>query len=52
MSASIFGAIPAVVIGGICILAVALLWAIWFPALRRAGDLTDVREPDVPDVTP
>jgi len=50
-SASLFGAVPAVVLGGICILVVALLWAIWFPALRKADDLTAVEalEPDERD---
>ncbi|WP_395017804.1 MFS transporter [Dongia sp.] len=52
MSASIFGAIPAVVIGGICILAVALLWAIWFPALRKADDLTAVEALEPEDAKP
>jgi MFS family permease len=33
-----FGAVPAVVIGGIGSLAVAVLWAYTFPALRRADE--------------
>jgi hypothetical protein len=38
----LFGAITATFIGGGCILAVAALWAKWFPALRKADDLTAV----------
>jgi len=34
-----FGAIPAVVVGGAGCLAVAGLWALWFPQLRRARRL-------------
>jgi MFS family permease len=41
-SAWLFGAVPATVLGGGCILAVAALWARWFPALRQADDLTAV----------
>jgi MFS family permease len=38
------GAIVAVVLGGICTVACAALWARWFPALRKAGDLTETEE--------
>jgi hypothetical protein len=41
-SAALLGAVTATFIGGGCILAVAALWAKWFPALRRADDLTAV----------
>lgn len=34
ISAFLFGAVPAVVFGGAGTIAVALLWAIWFPQLR------------------
>lgn len=37
--AALFGAVPAVVIGGIGTIAVAVLWARWFPELRRAERL-------------
>jgi hypothetical protein len=37
--ASIFGAVPAVVIGGIGTLAVAIVWAASFPQLRRIDTL-------------
>ncbi|MES1152737.1 MAG: MFS transporter [Dongia sp.] len=40
INANAFGAITATVIGGICTVAVAVLWARWFPALRKADDLT------------
>jgi MFS family permease len=39
LSAAVFGAVPAVVFGGIGTVAVALLWAIWFPQLRRIRHL-------------
>jgi MFS family permease len=39
ISAALFGAVPAVVFGGIGTVAVALLWAIWFPQLRRIRHL-------------
>ena len=39
LSAALFGAVPAVVFGGIGTVAVALLWAIWFPELRRIRHL-------------
>ncbi len=35
ISAALFGAVPAVVFGGIGTIAVALLWALWFPELRK-----------------
>ncbi|MFB9953170.1 MFS transporter [Rhizobium puerariae] len=37
--ASIFGAVPAVVIGGIGTLAVAVIWSLGFPKLRRIDSL-------------
>ncbi len=39
VSAALFGAVPAVVFGGIGTLVVAFLWAIWFPQLRRIRHL-------------
>lgn len=39
VSAALFGAVPAVVFGGIGTVAVAVLWAIWFPQLRRIRHL-------------
>jgi MFS family permease len=44
MMASAFGAVPAVVIGGVGTLAVAILWSIVFPQLRRIDTL------DAPDI--
>jgi MFS family permease len=41
-SAWLFGAVPATLLGGGCILLVAALWAKWFPRLRQADDLTAV----------
>jgi len=37
--AGLIGVVPAVVIGGIGTIAVALLWSWWFPMLRRARHL-------------
>jgi hypothetical protein len=39
VSAALIGAVPAVVLGGIGTVAVAVLWAIWFPQLRRIRHL-------------
>jgi len=41
LTAAWFGTVPAVVIGGIGTLAVALAWAWMFPELRRVDNLTD-----------
>ena len=43
ISAALFGAVPAVVFGGIGTIAVALLWAIWFPQLRKVRRLDAAR---------
>jgi MFS family permease len=37
--ASVFGAVPAVVIGGVGTLAVAVIWSLGFPKLRRIDNL-------------
>lgn len=37
--AALIGAVPAVVIGGFGTLAVSVLWAMWFPKLRRIDSL-------------
>src|SRR5690606_820379 len=34
-----FGAVASVIIGGVCTMAIAGLWAVWFPALRRVDRL-------------
>ncbi|MGE3871895.1 MAG: MFS transporter [Parvibaculaceae bacterium] len=39
LSAALFGTVPAVVFGGIGTVAVALLWAAWFPQLRQIRHL-------------
>ena len=44
LTASWFGTVPAVVIGGIGTLLVAALWAWRFPELRRVDRLSDTRE--------
>jgi hypothetical protein len=48
MSAGFFGAVPAVLIGGIGTIAVTVLWTLFFPPLRkldRLSDLVVAREP-------
>jgi MFS family permease len=42
--ASLMGAVRATVLGGACTVAVAGLWALWFPKLRRQDDLTRAGE--------
>ncbi|HEV2205828.1 MAG TPA: MFS transporter [Candidatus Acidoferrales bacterium] len=41
LTAQWFGAVPAVIIGGIGAIAATALWAWWFPALRTADKLVD-----------
>jgi MFS family permease len=40
LTAQWWGAVRATVIGGVASLAVAGLWAVWFPGLRKADELT------------
>jgi hypothetical protein len=42
ITAQWFGAVPAVVLGGLGTIAVVALWARLFPALRRVKDLSGV----------
>jgi len=39
VTAALFGVVPAVLIGGAGTIAVALLWMVWFPQLRRLKTL-------------
>jgi len=39
LSAALIGTVPAVVVGGVGTVAVAILWAKWFPQLRQARHL-------------
>src|ERR1700691_3062264 len=43
VTAQWFGTVPAVVLGGVGTLVVIAIWAWMFPALRRAGALTEVK---------
>ena len=43
VSAALFGAVPAVVAGGLGTMAVAVLWALWFPQLRLVRRLDGKR---------
>ncbi|HYE50675.1 MAG TPA: MFS transporter [Azospirillaceae bacterium] len=45
VSAALFGAVPAVVAGGVGAVAVAGLWAWWFPELRKARRLDGSETP-------
>lgn len=44
VTAAWFGAVPAVVLGGLGAIAVVALWAWRFPALRRVNELANVRQ--------
>jgi MFS family permease len=46
LAAQWFGAVPAVVLGGIGAIVVTVLWAWMFPELRRADSLNRARSPD------
>ncbi len=43
ITAQWFGTVPAVLLGGVGTLAVIALWAWWFPELRRAGKLHEMK---------
>jgi len=49
--AAIIGPIAATVAGGIAAIGVTLLWAFWFPELRRAQDFDLPDEPPPPDAS-
>jgi MFS family permease len=43
LTAQWFGAVPAVIIGGVGAIVATALWAWWFPALRRTDKLVEAR---------
>ncbi len=43
VAAALVGAVPAVVIGGVATVVVALLWARFFPGLARVDRLSELR---------
>ena len=45
LTASLFGTVPAVVIGGVGTVVVALLWSRMFPSLRNVDDLAKAHAP-------
>ena len=47
VAAALLGAVPAVVIGGVATIAVAVLWTRFFPALARVDRLEELRPVDV-----
>jgi MFS family permease len=44
LTAQWFGAVPAVILGGLGAMAATALWAWWFPALRRADKLVSTQD--------
>jgi MFS family permease len=50
VTAQWFGTVPAVVLGGVGTLVVIAVWAWLFPELRRAGELTDIKPPQLEGV--
>lgn len=47
VTAQWFGTVPAVVLGGIGTLVVICLWSWLFPELRQAGDLSEIKAPQM-----
>ncbi len=52
VAAALIGAVPAVVVGGIATIAVALVWWRLFPSLARVDRLDELRPVEVPSVAP
>jgi MFS family permease len=52
VAAALVGAVPAVVVGGVATIAVALLWWRLFPSLARVDRLDELRPVDVPSAAP
>jgi len=50
VTAQWFGTVPAVLLGGVGTLVVIVLWAWWFPELRHAGELGDIKVMQLEDV--
>jgi len=48
VAAALIGAVPAVVLGGLASVAVAIVWAWRFPSLRRIDRLEDVQPQEAP----
>jgi MFS family permease len=51
VTAQWFGTVPAVVLGGIGTLVVIAVWAWLFPDLRHAGELSEIRAPQMQELT-
>jgi MFS family permease len=45
VAAAVLGAVPAVVLGGIASMAVAVIWCFWFPSIRRVDRFEDLPDP-------
>jgi MFS family permease len=45
VAAAVIGAVPAVVLGGIASMAVAVVWCAWFPSLRGVDRFEDLPDP-------
>ncbi len=50
-SAALIGPVAATVAGGVAAIAVTLIWALWFPELRRARTFALADDPPPPDAT-
>ena len=50
VAAALLGAVPAVVIGGIASIAVAVVWSFWFPSIRKVDRFEDLPVPDAGSV--
>ena len=51
VAAALIGAVSAVVLGGIASMAVAILWCLWFPSLRRVDRFEDLPDPTAAETT-
>ena len=45
VAAAVLGAVSAVVLGGVASIAVAIIWCLWFPSLRRVDRFEDLPDP-------
>ncbi len=50
VAAALIGAVPAVVIGGIASMGVAVIWSIWFPSIRNVDRFEDLPVTDAGSV--
>ena len=48
MAAALIGVVPAVVVGGLASVGVAVVWAWRFPSLRKLDEFADLQAADLP----